>query len=127
MPADNESCELLRTVARLESDAEEIHRCALRVRDWDSLLETAQEHRVLPMLFLRLADMGPAVPSAVQERLRTEYDRNVFHNLANAAELIAVLKAFEVKAIPVMPFKGVVLGAALYRDPECVPLAIWTC
>jgi len=117
MPADNESCELLRAIARLPSDAEEIRRCALKVRDWDLLLETAQEHRVLPMLFLRLADMGPAVPTAVQERLRAEYDRNVFHNLANAAELIAVLKAFEEKAIPVMPFKGVVLGAALYRDP----------
>src|SRR5271155_3001808 len=117
MPADNESCELLRAIARLPSDAEEIYRCALKVRDWGSLLDAAQEHRVLPMLFLRLTDMESAVPSAVQERLRAEYDRNVFHNLANAAELIAVLKAFEEKAIPVMPFKGVVLAASLYHDP----------
>ncbi len=116
MPADNESCELLRAIARQTSDAEEIHRCAMKVRDWDSLLEAALEHRVLPMLFLRLADMESAVPSAVQERLRTEYDRNVFHNLANAVELIAVLKAFEHEMIPVIPFKGVVLGASVYRD-----------
>lgn len=116
MPLDNESCELLRAIARQTSDAEEIHRCALKVRDWDSLLETAQEHRVLSALFLRLADMESAVPTAIQERLRVEYERNVFHNFANAAELIAVLKAFERKMIPVMPFKGVVLGASVYRD-----------
>jgi len=115
MPADNESSELLRAIARQTSDAEEIHRCALKVPDWDLLFEIAQEHRVLPMLFLQLADMGSAVPSAIQERLRVEYERNVFHSLANAAELIAVLKAFEREMIPVMPFKGVVLGASVYH------------
>ena len=115
MPADNESSELLRAIARQTSDAEEIHRCALKVPDWDLLFEIAQEHRVLPMLFLQLADMGSAVPSAIQERLRVEYERNVFHSLANASELIAVLKAFEREMIPVMPFKGVVLGASVYH------------
>jgi len=40
----------------------------------------------------------------------------MFHNLANAAELIGVLKAFEHEMIPAMPFKGVVLGASAYRD-----------
>ena len=52
----------------------------------------------------------------MQERLRAEYERNMFHNLANAAELIGVLKAFEREMIPAMPFKGVVLGASIYHD-----------
>src|SRR5262249_28707626 len=37
-------------------------------------------------------------------------------SLANAAELISVLKAFERENIPAMPFKGVVLGASIYRS-----------
>jgi hypothetical protein len=116
MPADCESSELLRAIAKQTTDAEQMGCVALKVRDWDSLLNLAQEHRVLPMLFSRLADMGPAVPLLVQDRLRLEYDRNMFHNLANAAELIAVLKAFEHEKIPAMPFKGVVLGASIYHD-----------
>jgi hypothetical protein len=116
MPVDNESCELLRAIARRPADADQVHGLAKKVRDWDSLLNLAQEHRVLPLLFLQLENMGTAVPSAVQGRLRAEYDRNVFHNLANAAELISVLKAFDYETIPAMPFKGVVLGSSIYHD-----------
>src|SRR5215471_10142483 len=108
MPVNRESCELLRAIAR-SSDAEQMHRLALNVHNWDSLFNLAQQHRMSSMLFLRLVDMGTAVPPAVQKRIRAEYERNMFHNLANAVELIAVLKAFERESIPAMPFKGVVL------------------
>jgi hypothetical protein len=115
MRADCESCELLCAIAR-SSDAEQIRRLAAKISDWDSLLDLAEGHRVLPMLFLRLADIDAAIPMFVRERVRTEYDRNVFQSLANAAELIAVLKALEDEMIPAMPFKGVVLGASVYHD-----------
>src|SRR5271154_4404182 len=101
MRADCDSCELLFAIAR-SSDAELVHRLAAKVGDWNSLLKLAKEHRVLPMLFLRLADMGPTIPLFVQERLRTEYDRNVLHSLANAAELVAVLQELEHELIPAM-------------------------
>jgi Uncharacterised nucleotidyltransferase len=118
MPVDHDSCELLRAIARRPGDAtaQQIYQLAEKISDWDSLFKLAGEHRVLPMLYLRLADVGPAVPPEVQERLRTEYHRNMFHSLANAAELIGVLKAFEHEMIPAMPFKGVVLGASAYHD-----------
>ena len=115
MPVDSESCDLLRAVAR-SGEAGEIYQLAERVRDWDLLVNLALEHRVLPFVFLRLADMGSAVPVATQERLRVEYHRNVLHCLANAAELIAVLKAFDDEKIPAMPFKGVALAASIYGD-----------
>jgi hypothetical protein len=94
MPADSESCDLLRAIAR-SAEADEIYQLAAGVRDWGLLLKLAEEHRVLPLIFSRLADMGPAVPAVTQERLQAEYHRNVFHCLANTAELIAVLKAFD--------------------------------
>jgi hypothetical protein len=117
MPADRESCELLRAIVRRTPDAaDRIRRRSDAVRNWDSLIPLAQEHGVSPMLFLRLADTGAAVPQAAYERLRADYERNAFHSLANASELIDLLKEFDREAIPVMPFKGVVLAASAYGD-----------
>ena len=68
MPADRASSELLCAIVRRPDDAaaQRVDRLAENVRDWDSLLNLAREHRVLPMLFSQLADMGPAVPRAVE-------------------------------------------------------------
>ena len=115
MLADSDSCNLLRAIAR-SAESDEIYQLAAGVRDWGLLLKLAEEHRVLPLIFSRLADMGPAVPAVMQERLQAEYHRNVFHCLTNAAELIAVLKNFDSEKIPAMPFKGVVLAASIYGD-----------
>jgi hypothetical protein len=116
MPAGRESSELLQAIVRRPADAaERIKRLAGNVRDWDSLIKQAREHRVLPMLFSRLADTG-AIPPTAQEILRAEYNRNVVHNLVNAAELISLLKVFDQEGIPAMPYKGVVLAASIYGD-----------
>ncbi|HEX3436983.1 MAG TPA: nucleotidyltransferase family protein [Pseudacidobacterium sp.] len=118
MPVDHDSCELLRAIVRAphDLDAHRIRVLADKVGDWDALLTLAQEHCVLPILFMRLAQMDINVPAAAQQRLRAEYDRNVLHNLTNAAELIEVLNVFEREMIPAMPFKGAVLGASVYHD-----------
>ena len=68
---------------------------AENVRNWDSLIPLAQEHGMSPMLFLRLAETGPAVPRAAHDKLRADYERDAFHSLANAAELIDLLKKFD--------------------------------
>jgi putative nucleotidyltransferase-like protein len=93
-----------------------VNQLAGNVQDWDLVVTQAQKHRVLPILFSRLAEMGAAVPAAVQERLRAENQLNVFHNLRNAAELIGVLKAFDIELIPAMPFKGAMLGMTVYGN-----------
>jgi hypothetical protein len=118
MPADHNSCELLRAIVRAREGGpnQNLNELAKQITDWDSLLRLAEEHRVLPMLFLRLADTGFVAPPEVQERLQTSYNRNMFHNLANAAELLSVLQAFERDGIPTMPFKGVVFGASAYGN-----------
>ena len=116
MPIDRESTALLRAIVRRPSDAHPIEPLAEKIRDWSSLLKMAQEQRVLPLLYLRLDEMGSSVPPAAQEQLSAAYQRNVFHSLANAAELIGALKAFDEEKIPVMPFKGVVLAASAYHD-----------
>jgi hypothetical protein len=113
---DFESSELLRAIVQRPADARRTAQLAGNVRDWASVLELARQHRVLALLFSRISDLGPAVPPAVQEQLRAEYDRNAFHNLSNANELIGLLGLFKRDGIPAVPFKGVVLGAAVYGD-----------
>jgi len=115
---DRASCELLRAVARWPASADDDWFAGLvgEIRDWDALLKLAEEHQVAPMLYARLRGLGPAVPTVTQERLRTAHDRNAFHSLANAAELISVLKAFGRENITAMPYKGVVLAASAYRN-----------
>jgi hypothetical protein len=109
---------LLRAIARPPSAAADgqIREFAGRVGDWDSLLRIANEHHIAPLLYSRLSQSGTTVAPEVEERLQSEYQRNAFHSMANAAELITVLKAFDAMEIPAMPFKGVVLAAAVYGD-----------
>ncbi len=121
MPVDRESTELLRSIVRRPSDAGPIEPLAAKIRDWNSFLKMAKEQKVLPLLYLRLGEMGSAVPPAAQEQLRTAYQRNMFHSLANAAELISALNAFDEEKIPAMPFKGVVLAASAYPDLSSRP------
>jgi hypothetical protein len=120
MPTDRESSDLLRAMIRRPSSAE-IERLAKEIRDWNSLLKMAQKQRIIPLLHARLAGLGSSVPVATQKQLVSEYQRNVFHCIANTAELIEVLKEFDQEQIPAMPFKGVVLAASIYRDPSSRP------
>jgi Uncharacterised nucleotidyltransferase len=118
MSMERESRELLRAVARRPADGDdtEFAEIVSGIRDWDALIRVARKHRILPRLFLRLANQSNTIPATTLECMRADYDRNAFHSLANAAELIAVLKEFDEQKIQAMPFKGVVLGASIYND-----------
>jgi len=118
MPLDRECSELLRCLVRDPNvcDRERFADLVKSVKDWDSAIMGARKHGVHAILFSRIVESELAIPSAAMARLCAEYESNVFHNLANAAELIAVLKAFEEAMIPLMPFKGVVLGASVYQS-----------
>lgn len=121
--ADRESCELLREVARrpTEANARRIASISEKIRDWNALFRLGLDHGMLPMLYLRLAEIGPKIPQAVLERLRKIYHRNAYQSIANAAELIRLLQAFDRESIAAMPFKGVVLAASVYPDPTSRP------
>jgi hypothetical protein len=122
MPADRDSFELLRSLVRQPPDAAVgMKELAEKVDDWDPLLSLAQEHRVTTLLYRRLPELGETVPLQIQEKLRADYSRNILQNLANAAELIQILKEFERRSILAMPFKGVVLAASVYGDLAARP------
>ncbi len=122
-PLDPESRELLCLVSQKPA-ADSATRIATRITElarhllsWDRLLAVAREHRILPLLHARLAEVGAPVPPVAQQQLLGAYHRNVLHCMTNAAELTSILKAFEIERIPALPFKGIVLGTSVYNDP----------
>lgn len=109
---------MLRAVCRLQpkAPAEQVAKLAEDIHNWDSLIALARDHRIAALVFASIRETGASVPANVYRLLKADYDRNVFQSLANAAELIAILKALDGAAIRVMPFKGVVLGMSAYGD-----------
>lgn len=123
MPIDHEPAELLRAITRRPSErtTREIVGLTRKVRDWNSLLKAAEEHRVASILYLTLRDLAIPVPAEVQDRLKNNYERNALQSLVNAAELIDLLSKFDQAGIEAMPFKGIVLGAGVYHDLSIRP------
>jgi hypothetical protein len=115
---DHDTGSLLRAVVRSREKAcgETFEELTTKIGCWEKAIEGARQHGILPMLYFELAANGPAIPTEALELARIEFERNAFHCLANAAELLEVLNAFERAEIAAMPFKGVVLGASAYGD-----------
>lgn len=117
MPVDPRVCALFRALAhRRGIDKPTFADLAAPIDDWDGVLKLAHEHRLLPLLIAYLPDIEMVVPQSARELLQAEHDRNVFHCLANASELIALLAAFDRAGIAAMPFKGIGLAASVYGD-----------
>jgi hypothetical protein len=111
---ERSSRDLLLSVVRDSATAGDLRALANCIGNWDDLIDLALQHRVLPMLLSRLAEMAPAVSAGALNRIQEENDRIVVRNLANAAELIAILQTFDRHGIQAIPFKGVVLAAFAY-------------
>lgn len=118
MQIDPETREILKAISQcsFHGDGQRFENLAERISDWNSLIARARQHRVVPLLYARLMETDAPVPPEIRELLRIDYDRNAFRSLANATELISILKRFDQQGIPAMPFKGVVLAASVYKS-----------
>jgi Uncharacterised nucleotidyltransferase len=122
-PLDHNLAELLRACARprTEVSAASFAQLERNISGWQDLIRGAVEHGILPMLYSRLLEIPEAVPSDVLQLARREFERNAFHCMTNAEELLHVLGEFEEAGLAAMPFKGVVLGASAYDDMTMRP------
>jgi len=85
--------------------------------DWDYLLWEAEENSITPLLERHLTAIAPgAAPPAVQEQLKKTCRANTVRCLYLTAELINILRLFQVQNIPIIPYKGPVLAAQAYGD-----------
>src|SRR5579863_7276500 len=115
---DRNTVNLLRAVMlpHAERRGPTVAELAGRITRWEDSIECARLHGILPILYSELLANSAVIPAEALESARFEFERNAFHCLANAAELLEVLSAFEKVGIAAMPFKGVVLGASAYGD-----------
>lgn len=85
--------------------------------DWSRLLAEADRHRVTPSLYRGLRAAVPnAVPPAVMDQLEASCHACARHGLLLAGELIELIELLAQHDIPVLPYKGPALAAALYGD-----------
>lgn len=86
---------------------------------WKTLLELAEYHSVLPLLFRNLSAVCPQkIPREVFLWLESEFYRNTFQSLQLLAEQAKVLAFLESHGVNVVPFKGVTLAAIAYGSPS---------
>lgn len=84
--------------------------------DWELFLGMAGEHGVAPLLFRLLEDFADLVPADVLERLHAYSRQNKLRNMLLAGELGGLMELFQENDIPVIPYKGPALAAAVYGD-----------
>jgi putative nucleotidyltransferase-like protein len=117
---------LLRAACSLSSgradSSPEIFRQSLRKPlNWASLLQLAEHHGLVPILYQSLSSVSSEVPSPNLSLLnlsllKESYQTNLHRTLFLARELIRVLDHFEALGIDVLPYKGLALAEALYGD-----------
>lgn len=92
---------------------------AARVRDWDSVIDLAKRHAVLPLVhrYLNL-ECQAAVPADALAKLRTQWQLIILYNRHLAVELVRLTKLLAAAQIPAVSFKGPVLAAMAYGSIE---------
>jgi hypothetical protein len=85
--------------------------------DWGRLLEEAERHGVMPLLYSNLdANFPGAVPEPFMSALRNYFRKNLISNLLLTGEMNSVLDILESHGISAIPFKGPTLAVAAYGD-----------
>ncbi len=85
--------------------------------DWDFVFRYARGHGTFPLLHWHLQRHDwTAVPATHRDSLRDDFRRNAVLNLARTGELLSLLRKFQARGIPVLPFKGPTLAAYAYGN-----------
>ncbi|PSB02887.1 nucleotidyltransferase domain-containing protein [Merismopedia glauca] len=83
--------------------------------DWNHLLQIAEKHRLIQLLYCRLNTTCPqAVPPPVFRDLRGRFYANSRQNLVITNELSRLLDMFQERGIRVIPYKGTILANSVY-------------
>jgi hypothetical protein len=111
--------ELLIRSARIgpdEAEARETQALLQSGIDWGYLLRAAYDHAVIPLLYRKLSAFPEAVPAEVLGSLREESLKNSRSSLGLARELLELLALLKAQEIAAIPYKGPTLAASAYGD-----------
>lgn len=98
--------------------AERIGTLVNRPIDWAYLVASARVHQIAPLVYKHLGGVcRDVVPEDAWAQLKSLYYAHAIRSVRlGTEELPALLQACERQEIPVIPFKGPVLGALVYND-----------
>jgi len=85
--------------------------------DWPALCRTALRHGVLPVVSIRLEELGQdLVPEEEIVRLKQFRHANLRRSLVMTAELLKIITHLDSQGLAAIPFKGPVLAVQAYGD-----------
>lgn len=117
---DRPEIDLLLACARTHVDAATATQIKLLLQqavDWEWLLQLAVRHGLAPLLYQTLNAVAPdAVPEQPLTQLRNAFHANARRNLFQTGELLNLVNRFEAASIPMIPFKGPILAASVYKN-----------
>jgi len=84
--------------------------------DWGYLERQIPRHGVEPLVHRALSQYAEFIPDDVLSALGDRSRQTAFHNLQQFHELLRLVRLIENEGVPVIPFKGPMLGALEYGD-----------
>ena len=101
-----------------KSNAENRPALTLSEENWQVLLQAAEFHGLVPLLYWSIDRLGSDVaPEAIARRLYQAYIDSAKRSLFLTASLKHLLSRFDAEGVPVIPLKGPPLAESLYPDP----------
>jgi hypothetical protein len=111
----NKEQKLLIALLRHISESE-VKSFSLEDVDWQSLLQAADEHRVIPLINRNLRPFAEKLPSQVYAELQIRAERCSMQNLKLSGQLISLAKLFKENDIEFISYKGAALARLAYDD-----------
>ena len=87
-----------------------------RVDDWRYVVDLAQAHGLMPLLYWNVRHVAEFVPHEIMTALAASFTGNARKNMLLTAEMLRLLHIFEAAPVPVLALKGPVLAQMAYDD-----------
>ncbi len=112
--------QLIVSCAKVEIQKEQVNKIQSLLQqniDWEYFLITANLHKVLPLVYVNLVNFfSEYVPNNILNQLQKFVQTKTQRNLYLVRELFTLTNIFESNGISAIPYKGIVLSAAVYGD-----------
>ena len=101
--------------------------------NWAYLLQTADHHGAMPLLYRQLSEgYSDLVSRTMLDQLGDHFRNNIRSNFILSGQLCSLLKLFHANGITAIPFKGITLAACAYgnlalRDVGDLDLLVRNC
>lgn len=85
--------------------------------DWNYIFETAEEHRIIPLLFSQIkSDYANRISETVFNKFQARFQEIATYNFARSTQLIKLVNLLQSHDFPVLSYKGMTLAELAFGD-----------